>query len=527
MLGEAERLFLAIRTEAEGQPEFRIGLGEVYARLGKTKESEEQFKGVLDMHDAALSLRVARVYRGIGSMERAAAVAKQVFDTSTSPTKDSAAVLLGIMADTRGTEDEAESWFKKANQADPFVKTSLLDLEARRLLRTGKLAECAAKYALVAKTHLQHATAMDIASYNNAALAHQNRFACSGDPAALKDAESTMEKAYRMRGDDPIVVGNFAELLEDNGHRRVLAKHVDMRVLHAGSGDMETLFDLLLESSERDTVLAELDADTGIRRSAELHKQYEVLAPNSFTGYVKLKDYAYTHRDEAALAGLLERAKHAKGLDHSELQKQRERFASGELDELLAEQAAATVSRVEDALAKSRADAHTKAAALLITGSARTRSALYKNDRDGLVRGRKDMQEAAKLWPALDASRAIIGSLVDEAGLEADSAKWIAARRRLSAPAALAKLAQEGSPIAQTIRASKAWGEIRTIAQAATGRMGVDDLRIARLLGDSGLEARAKAVLDDKLQRLAYEISLVIDPTNESAKGDLALLDQR
>jgi hypothetical protein len=152
---------------------------------------------------------------------------------------------------------------------------------------------------------------------------------------------------------------------------------------------------------------------------------------------------------------------------------------------------------------------------------------LYKNDRDGLVRGRKDMQEAAKLWPALDASRAIIGSLVDEAGLEADSAKWIAARRRLSAPAALAKLAQEGSPIAQTIRASKAWGEVRTIAQAATGRMGVDDLRIARLLGDSGLEARAKAVLDDKLQRLAYEISLVIDPTNESAKGDLALLDQR
>jgi hypothetical protein len=527
MLGEAERLFLAIRTEAEGQPEFRIGLGEVYARLGKTKESEEQFQGVLDMHDAALSLRVARVYRGIGSMERAAAVAKQVFDTSTSPTKDSAAVLLGIMADTRGTEDEAESWFKKANQADPFVKTSLLDLEARRLLRTGKLAECAAKYALVAKTHLQHATAMDIASYNNAALAHQNRFACSGDPAALKDAESTMEKAYRMRGDDPIVVGNFAELLEDNGHRRVLAKHVDMRVLHAASGDMETLFDLLLESSERDTVLAELDADPGMRRSVELHKQYEVLAPNSFSGYMKLKDHAYTHRDEAALAGLLERAKHAKGLDHSELQKQRERFASGELDELLAEQAAATVSRVEDALAKSRADAHTKAAALLITGSARTRSALYKNDRDGLVRGRKDMQEAAKLWPALDASRAIIGSLVDEAGLEADSAKWIAARRRLSAPAALAKLAQEGSPIAQTIRASKAWGEIRTIAQAATGRMGVDDLRIARLLGDSGLEARAKAVLDDKLQRLAYEISLVIDPTNESAKGDLALLDQR
>ena len=42
MLLEAERTFLAIRTAAEGQPEFRLGLGEIYARLGKQQESEAE-----------------------------------------------------------------------------------------------------------------------------------------------------------------------------------------------------------------------------------------------------------------------------------------------------------------------------------------------------------------------------------------------------------------------------------------------------------------------------------------------------
>ena len=527
MLGEAERLFLAIRTEAEGQPEFAIGLGEIYARLGKTKESEEQFETILAMKKPELSLRVARVYRGIGSTERAKAVAKDVYESAISPIKDSAAVLLGIMSDTGGEEEEAESWFRKADQKDAMVKTSLLDLEARRLLRTGKYAECAAKYAQVAKQHLANASAMDLASFNNAALAHQNKFACNGDPAALADAESTLEKAYRVRGDEPIVVGNLAELHEDNGRRRVLAKRLDMRALQGASSEADSILALLLDSPERDAVLADLNADAGIRRSAELFKQYEVLAPNSTHGYSKLASYAYDRRDEAALAALLERVKRAKGLDTSEGARTRERFIVGEFDEQLREHATSTLGRLDGQLAKGKLDPKTRATALLVSGKLRVRVSLYANAPAEVAAGRQALQQAMKLWPALDTSGYVMAALIDEAALEADATAWIVLRRTYSAASALTKLAADKSPLAAKIRASKQWTEVRSVAQASTGRPTVDDLRIARLLGDATVEARAKAVLDDKLARLSEEISLVLDPTSPTTKEDLAYLDQR
>ncbi|MDQ3336797.1 MAG: hypothetical protein M4D80_16655 [Myxococcota bacterium] len=527
MLGEAERMFLAIRTEAEGQPEFAIGLGEIYARLGKTKESEEQFEQILAMKNPELSLRVARVYRGIGSAERAKTVAKQVFDTATEQTRDNAAVLLGIMSDTRGEEDEAEAWFRKADQKDPMVKTSLLELEARRLLRAGKYNECAAKYAQVAKQHLATANAMDIASFNNAALAHQNRFACSGDASALADAESTLEKAYRVRGDEPIVVANLAELHDGNGRRRVLAKRIDMRALHGVTSETEKVLSLLLGNADRDAVLADLNADAGIRRSIDLFKQYEVLAPNSSNAYEKLLTYAYERRDEAALTALLERVKRAKGLDTSEAARNREKFQKGEFDEQVKEHATTTLARLDALLAKGKLDPKTRAAALIATGNLRIRASLYEGNIPGVAAGRKATQEAGKLWPAVASPSFVIAALIDEAALEADTKTWTEMRRTYSAVAALTKLAADKSPIAAKVMASKQWAEVHTTAQSDTARPSVDDLRIARLLGDTALETRAKAVLDDKLTRLSYEIGLVLDPTGPGTKEDLAYLDKR
>ena len=527
MLAEAERVFLAIRTEAEGRPEFAISLGEVYARLGKTKESEEQFASVLEKKDPELSMQVARVYRSIGSTERAKAIAKEVFDSSTGNVRDGAAVLLGIMSQTTGEEAEAEAWFKKANQKDPMVKTSLLELEARRLLLTGKTGECAAKYAQVAKQHLANAGAMNMASFNNAALAHQSRFQCNGDPAALAEAEATLEKAYRLKSDEPIVVGNLAAFHENAATRRIMGKHIDIKALQGVSVEMDSVLSVLLESTERDAMLELMNADPGMRRSLDLFKQYEVLAPNSTNAYEKLTAIAYDRRDEAALTGLLSRAKQAKGIDTSEGARTRERFVKGELDAQLKDHASSTIARLDALLAKGKLDAKTRAAALLVQGNMYVRASLYEGNAAAIATGRKAMQEAAKLWPALLSSGSIMGALIDEAGLEADSAKWIELRRTWSAASALAKLATEKSPIADKIRASKQWAELRAVAAADTARPTVDDLRIARLLGDAAIEGRAKAVLDDKLTRLSLEIGLVLDPTDPKAKEDLALLDKR
>ncbi|HET7502556.1 MAG TPA: hypothetical protein VFK02_16160 [Kofleriaceae bacterium] len=58
-------------------------------------------------------------------------------------------------------------------------------------------------------------------------------------------------------------------------------------------------------------------------------------------------------------------------------------------------------------------------------------------------------------------------------------------------------------------------------------RRGPSDLRLARLLGDAALEARARAVLDDRLTHLGLEFAVLVDPGDEVVKADLALLDAR
>ena len=527
MLAEAERMFLAIRTEAEGQPEFRIGLGEVYARLGKTKESEEQFAAVLAMHNPELSMHVARVYRGIGSTERAKEVAKQVFASSESPIKDNAAVLLGIMYDSRGEEAEAESWFRKANQADPMVRVSLLELEARRLMRAGKLNECATKYAEVAKLHLKSASSLDVAGYNNAALAHQSRYACSGDESALVDAETTLEKAYRVRSDEPILVSNLATLHESNARRRVLGKRVNLGVLQATTTEVDALIDLLLDGPDRDAVLADLAADRGSRRSRELFKQYAVLAPNSVGAYLKLAAEASDLRDEAALAAIVDAARRAKGLDTSEVARTREKLVAGEMDALITEGADANLEQFDGMLAQRKLDPRTRAAILVTAGALRGRVGLYRKDVALVRAGRAQVQQGAKLWPALSTRGTLTTLAIDEAGLAADAEQWLALRRVWSAAAALTKLSEDKSPLASQVLGSESWKDVRTLAQEPAGTPGLDDLRIARLLGDPAIETRAKAVLDNKRLALMAELALVVDPTSTAAAADRALFEKR
>src|SRR5690606_35658827 len=256
---EAERVFLAVRAQAEGQPMFHLGLGEVNARLGKTKESEAELQRVLDLNDPQLSLQVAQVYRTLGSDERAKQVAKSVFGSAASPAKESAAYLLALLHPT--DDVEAEKWLREADAKNPTVKTALLELEARKLLREGKHAECDRRYAEIVKAHLADASPTNIAAYNNAALAQQARFYCTGDLGVLRAAEATLDQAYRAAGDQSIVVYNLASMLDVNISIRVLAKRIDVRALRLKPAEAGMLVDALLESDERDAVVADLQRD--------------------------------------------------------------------------------------------------------------------------------------------------------------------------------------------------------------------------------------------------------------------------
>jgi hypothetical protein len=525
MLEAAERTFLAIRSEAEGQPEFRLGLGEIYARLGKASESEAEFAAVLAKNDPKLSLRVASIYRDIGSVARAKQVAGQVFASAASPTKESAASLLGLISE--GDDEEAERWYRKADQKDPFVRTMLLEIEGTRLQREGNTVECVAKFAAAAKAWLALANTSNSAGYNNAAVANQRGFACSGDPQALRDAAAAFELAYRNRPDDPIVAGNLAALLNTSGELRILARHVDVRALRLDQADISNVVGMLLESSERAGLLAELAADPSIRRGSEILAQFEILAPNNPAPYTHRFAEAARKRDLEAASAVVERARHAKAIDVSEAAAARERWLAGTDDAKILASLENDRARLEAACARPGLDPKTRATGLYLMAHALAQLGLYKGDVAALGHTRAAAAKAMQLWPVLDLNGLIASVLVDEAGLDSDAKAWIAARRLRSTESALDKLVAEHAPLATKIRAAKQWADVATYARAKTRRLELHDLRIARLLGDSALEARARAALDDAWVRLGLELGSMLDPANLVVKEDLAYLERR
>jgi hypothetical protein len=131
------------------------------------------------------------------------------------------------------------------------VTASLLEIAATRLERQGKTAECSAKFAEVAKIYLARVGSTQAGGYNNAALAYERGFDCSGDPESLRAAERTLETAYRNAPDDPIVVGNLAHVLNMNGELRALGRRVHTRALKIPRSEVAALIGALIDGPER------------------------------------------------------------------------------------------------------------------------------------------------------------------------------------------------------------------------------------------------------------------------------------
>ena len=526
MLEDAERMFLAIRADAEGKPEFRLGLGEIYARLGKTKESDAELDGLLAQKDAKLSLEVSNVYRNIGSSERAKKVAADAYAQATdNDLKQAAASSLGVL--TADDDEVSESWFRKANQSLPFVQTSLLEIEAQRLARQGKHAECAAKFAQAAKAHLASAGPDNRISFNNAAVADQYRFMCSGDVSALQEAASSLDRAYRGKPDESLVVGNYAGVLEHIGLLNIVAKRVDVRALRLTQVEGMSLIAALTLTPERDAVLAEVAAEPNLRKSDELMSQFAVLAPNSAGTYVSRFAKAALRYDAAAGVAVVDALRQAKALDTSDAATNRKRWLDGSDDVKRFANLDSQVARFDEVIA-AKGDPKTRAVALWLAGSNRSTLGLYRNDPALLARARDNMVEAEKLWPVLRSGDTVIGNLLDEAGLAADGTAWMKLRRERSANASLDALIASKSPVADAIRKSTQWAEVARVAKTFTWvHPSLGEIRLARALGDQALIDHAKAVFDDKLARAAVELSQLLDPTDATIADEIAYLDKR
>lgn len=185
LLAGAEEAFLSVRSQAEGQAEFHLGLGQVYHRLGKTEEGERELTRVLAAKESRLRLMVGEVYRELGLPRRAGEVAEAVWNEfPDAESKNGAAALRSLVAEN---EEEEETWLARADQSIPFVRRSLMSIRGDRKLREGDAAEADKLFAAVADEYGSEA-ARSAASANNAALAESRRFRCTGNVAHLEKA---------------------------------------------------------------------------------------------------------------------------------------------------------------------------------------------------------------------------------------------------------------------------------------------------------------------------------------------------
>ncbi|MBK9035286.1 MAG: hypothetical protein IPL61_29210 [Myxococcales bacterium] len=522
LLGEAERVFLSISAAAEGQPEFHLGLGEIYARLGKVDESEAELRGLLAKADPVLTFRVAQLYREIGSTARATEVATTLFATAPTEIRSDVAVLLALLTDE---EDAREGWYLKADQRSPFVQSSLLELAAGRMQRAGQWAACAGKYEEAARTCLATANASNLAGYNNAAVAYLHAYGCSGDIADVAKAEAAMEKAYRATADDPIVVGNLAALLRHKAAIRVLARRVDARLLKL---DGETAFDVvtaLARDDQADPIQAELSGDPAWRRAIDLAAQYQILAPNNPDAYAVVLGAADFRQDAVAAAAVVDRMRQAKALDTSDAARARARVERGDDDAKYVEAATTLIDHMTSVVERPRVDPRTAALAHVLRAAARGRVGWRRATPADLDACLADEAAATRLWPALATGTVAVDCAIDRIALATpDASRWQQLRRTRAAVDVAADLATARDPLWAVLTAAPTWTEVAAHARAAHGRPGLDAVKLALLIDDPALAARAKASRADPLVRLRLEFQRLSDPTDPAVARDLELL---
>lgn len=524
----AERAFLAIQQSAEGDPSFHLGLGQVYHRTGRAELGEKELGAVVAGGDVRQMLAAASVYRELGLLERARAVAKQVFERGEKDASSEAAVLLAMTADTLL---ERESWLRKADQGRAVVRTALRETEGQRLRLAGKLQEADARFAESAKYYLMDARTNGV-SANNAALALQSRFVCTGDPAHLAKAVELLESAARLAPDNAITLSNLASVLEHAARSRVLGKFVDLRRAPLESGDVDELIDALVESKLRAEVLEALEEDPGHRRSLVVAEQARALAPSSPRAYGALLDHLVHTRDVAGLERLKAELASAP-LDFAADARAVEEQMSGRHDAMFAEASEGELVVLRQRREQLGAKANPKVLGVLafLEGEALSSLARQRGDKAVSDRAAAAYAQAHAAWPdAFDPSHAALAD-VESAVLGAvegtpDQPLWAKLRRRHSLLPALDVVCGRTS-LAARVRARPELAQAIAAMKASPIEVSMQSWAIAAMTRDLELERATAPLFERRDVRLALEIGARLAPEPGDAARLLAAHDAR
>jgi cellulose synthase operon protein C len=523
-LAGAEQAFLSVRSQAEGKPEFHLGLGQVYYRLGKPEDGERELARVLAEEDPRLRLQVGRVYRELGLTARAKQVAEAVYaDAVPDEVKTGAAVLRSLVADN---QDDEETWLSRADQKIPFVRRGLMSLQGERKLREGDAAGADELFATVADEYGKEA-ARDSAAANNAAVAEGQRFRCTGDIARLEKAAAYYAQSYRTQPDSAIVAGNLAVGWRQLAVARALGKWFELGTLRPTYGDAMEILDVLATGPERAVLRERLGADAAYRRSNDALRQWQILAPQNAETYGVEEVFLSLLDDGAGLASLRDRLGRVKLNQSTEY----EAWISGSKDEERRKDVAETAARYQRTLAATRGDKRARAAVLILLAENKRVEALLGEAEAALGERERMLGEAAKLLPLAGVERVHAGARLSVAVMAAVAAAPEAramweAKRRTHGTVFLAHAMAQAAPAARdAIRSHPLLAGIKPVLERWLADGATFELWLfASAIGDADLERRVAEAMRRSNALVRAEVAAGLHPEYPSSAEALELI---
>jgi len=533
-LRDAEQAFLSIQGEAQGVPSYHLGLGQVFHRLGKSEEGEQEFARLLNSGEPGTKLAVANAYRELGLEEQAREVASAVYDTSVPSSKYAAASLLGLLARDR---DERKQWFERADRSQPFIQESLLSIEASELYDRGEYAAADVKYAEVLKRQLEKSKNNPEVT-NNAALTMQNRYQCTGNLGFVRDAIEALEEARRLVPDNALVVGNLASLLDYKATLDLLASRINLQSLPVTTSEATTILETLLEGEQRDNILEDMKKNASLRRALELYRQQTVLAPGSIDGYLAESTWYARTEDAAVLRQLLTRVEEAAGsLDTSSSADYRERWYSGELDDVLKSKYEGQLLRYDRLAKMLKRDAETTAALQLLRATALSSHAALNDDPERIASALEAYNAAHAGWGALETEVQVMSTLLQKGILEAIADKpelkdfWANERRQLGVRGVLLWCVLGGDERSQAmsaaLRTAPAFGQaVARLRSLTRNRRYTGDWVIAQVAGDEQLLAETASAFSHEVTLPLRKLQVALNPGDRLDTMRLALFER-
>lgn len=416
LLHDAEATLLQMKA-AEGDFDYELQSGVVLHRVRKTQEAEAAFSRALQGADSGQMLKVSGAYRSIGMQKKARQLAESAYhsasDDSSKWQAASARAVLWLSLDDR------KEWLERCEPQSS--RLDRLEVEAELALRRGADQEAARILAQVCKEY-EPRISNDATDANNGGLAFLRLYEVTGDLAHLQKAVRALSRAAVLGPDRPIVLDNYADVLELLGSSEVLGKWIHVRALRLDSAMTRDALELLADSKLSDEVIDAMLANRSLLLSQQIREQYSVLAPHDGSALLKRLTWARRGGDTPLVDTLVAQLQSLSAQKPSAPPDEVSASDAGESDAGESDAGARLVEGSEDsderrALDRARKDGHAPTVAAVSLLLADHLRSLNRRHPDP-ARGAESAQlahEAIKDWPALRTTDAAIQGLIEAA----------------------------------------------------------------------------------------------------------------